>query len=331
MPRKVVCAGRRSAMRVIAGVAGVATAPGMCCVGWSCGRILSLALLGGITLSPVTGDSAHATQTAPTSTTQSWLSINGPWLCRTWSGTQAVVTGLSATATQGQTWQTGTGWFGLSDPSIGMTIHCTLRWQVSSDGQVTSEMPGWVPDPTGELPPDTAADAGFPLSHQKPVVARKTLVRPKTTAKKTTPMKTSAPAANPGAHDPWAAVPGHPSYGMADFKGDPYSGFFGVCTWYAWYTHQSEPLMQLGNAGSWAANAPSHGLRVGSSPVVGATAVFQPGVEGAGGGGHAGHVEEVLGGGWFVISEMNFSWNGGGWGRVDWRFVYVRSGVSFIY
>ncbi len=67
------------------------------------------------------------------------------------------------------------------------------------------------------------------------------------------------------------------------------------------------------------------------SPAVGATAVFQPGVEGAGGGGHAGHVEEVLGGGWFVISEMNFSWNGGGWGHVDWRFVYVRSGVSFIY
>jgi hypothetical protein len=28
---------------------------------------------------------------------------------------------------------------------------------------------------------------------------------------------------------------------------------------------------------------------------------------------------------------MNFHWNGGGWGRVSYRFAYARSGVSFIY
>ena len=63
----------------------------------------------------------------------------------------------------------------------------------------------------------------------------------------------------------------------------------------------------------------------------GATVVFQPGVEGAGGAGHVAHVEAVYPGGWFLISEMNFYWNGGGWGRVDYRFAYARSGVSFIY
>ncbi len=300
------------------------------------GRILSLALLGGITLSPVAGEPTHATQVAPASTAQTWLSINGPWLCRTWSGTQTVMTGLSTTATQGRTWQTGTGWFGLSDPSIGMTMHCTLKWRASDDGRVTSEMPGWVPDPTGEMPP--TSDASDLVSHKKPVatvqlMVQKMVTKPKVmaTVKKAAPTAPAAPVASSGAYNAWAPVPGHPSYAMSDFTGDAYASYFGVCTWYAWYRHQGEPLMQLGNAESWPANAPRHGLQVGSSPAVGATAVFQPGVEGAGGGGHAGHVEAVLSGGWFIISEMNFSWNGGGWGHVDWRFVYVRSGVSFIY
>jgi len=39
----------------------------------------------------------------------------------------------------------------------------------------------------------------------------------------------------------------------------------------------------------------------------------------------------VYPGGWFLVSEMNFFWNGGGWGRVDYRFAHAGSGVSFIY
>ncbi len=90
-------------------------------------------------------------------------------------------------------------------------------------------------------------------------------------------------------------------------------------------------MTKLGMASQWAANAPRYGLRTGTTPVVGATAVFQPGVEGAGSGGHVAHVEQVLGGGWFIVSEMNFGLNGGGWGRVDWRYAYVAPGVAFIY
>ena len=45
----------------------------------------------------------------------------------------------------------------------------------------------------------------------------------------------------------------------------------------------------------------------------------------------AGRARAVVGGGWFMISEMNFYWNDGGWGKVDYRYVYVRSGVTFIY
>ncbi len=139
------------------------------------------------------------------------------------------------------------------------------------------------------------------------------------------------PGNPPGGIGPWTPVPGHPSYGMSDFSGDPYSWQFGECTWYGWYRHQNEPLGSFGMATQWIANARAHCLATGYSPAVGATAVFSPGVEGAGGGGHVGHVEEVLGGGWFIISEMNFYFNGGGWGRVDWRYVYVAPGVAFIY
>jgi hypothetical protein len=58
--------------------------------------------------------------------------------------------------------------------------------------------------------------------------------------------------------------------------------------------------------------------------------VFQPNVQGASSSGHVGVVEQILSGGWFLISEMNFYFNGGGFGRVSYRYVHVGSGVAFI-
>jgi hypothetical protein len=43
------------------------------------------------------------------------------------------------------------------------------------------------------------------------------------------------------------------------------------------------------------------------------------------------HVEAVYPGGWFLVSEMNFYVNGGGWARVDYRFAHVGGGVVFIF
>jgi surface antigen len=126
-------------------------------------------------------------------------------------------------------------------------------------------------------------------------------------------------------------VPGHPSFKVSRPKNGFYWWAFGQCTWWAQYKRQDENLRHMGNARYWAAGAASRGYRVGHTPRAGATVVFQPGVEGAGGAGHVAHVEKVYPGGWFLVSEMNFYWNGGGWGRVSYRFVYVRSGVSFIY
>jgi hypothetical protein len=42
------------------------------------------------------------------------------------------------------------------------------------------------------------------------------------------------------------------------------------------------------------------------------------------------HVEAVYPGGWFLVSEMNFYANGGGWRRVDYRFAHAGAGVWFI-
>ena len=59
--------------------------------------------------------------------------------------------------------------------------------------------------------------------------------------------------------------------------------------------------------------------------------IYPGGVQGAGGAGHVAHVIAVYPDGWFLVSEMNFYWNGGGWARVDYRYAHMGSGVMFIY
>jgi surface antigen len=118
---------------------------------------------------------------------------------------------------------------------------------------------------------------------------------------------------------------------MSDYKGDPYAYAFGQCTWWAQYERRDENLRGMGNARYWAGNAPKRGLHVGNSPRVGATVVFQPGVQGAGWAGHVAHVMALYPNGWFLISEMNSYGNGGGWGRVSFRYAHTGSGIQFIY
>ncbi|HLW01694.1 MAG TPA: CHAP domain-containing protein [Ktedonobacterales bacterium] len=107
---------------------------------------------------------------------------------------------------------------------------------------------------------------------------------------------------------------------------------WGYCTWWAAQTKLTENLENLGNAGAWTSNARRRGLPTGTLPRVGATVVFAPWVQGAGWLGHVAHVIEVSGR-YFRISEMNF-YGGtpfGGYGRVDYRWARIGSGVTFIY
>lgn len=301
------------------------------------GRILSLALLGGITLSPISATgNAHAARSAAPA--QSWLTLVGPWLCRTWADSptgdaqNALANALDQSLAPSMPDSVG----GSSGDA---TAHCTRRWHVDAQGRLLSDDPAWVSTPDGLWPSnlqDARPDA-YLMRVDHPAAKsmhteRHTKRRASSTGTGSSGGSWTPPPPPPGGYNAWAPVPGHPSYGMSDFAGDPWHAYFGFCTWWAWYRHQSEPLLKMGNAANWPRVAPSYGLHVGSKPVVGATAIFQPGVEGAdAGAGHAAHVEAVLGGGWFIISEMNFGWNGGGWGRVDWRYVYVAPGVSFIY
>lgn len=70
------------------------------------------------------------------------------------------------------------------------------------------------------------------------------------------------------------------------------------------------------------------GLHVGTAPALNAIAVFQPGVQGAGGYGHVAHVNVVsLDGVHFGMDETNV-W---GLGVVDLRMASAGPGVEFIY
>lgn len=61
----------------------------------------------------------------------------------------------------------------------------------------------------------------------------------------------------------------------------------------------------------------------------GAAVFFSGGVYGASSGGHWANVVSVHGS-WMLIIEENFSWRGGGFGRVDYRFVPIGGGESFM-
>jgi surface antigen len=180
--------------------------------------------------------------------------------------------------------------------------HCTTHWYRTRSGALVSRSLGWVPNVRASSGGSSSgvATVGF-----------------------------ASGGSAPGGVSQWAAPPGYHTWAMGDFSGDRYSSVFGVCTWYAWYRRQDRGF--LSNAASWASAARARGIATGSAPAAGATAVFAPGVQGAGGGGHVAHVESVLGGGWFIVSEMNFYFNGGGWGRVSYRYAHSGPGVAFVY
>jgi surface antigen len=97
------------------------------------------------------------------------------------------------------------------------------------------------------------------------------------------------------------------------------------------YKRPDENFSGMGDALNWANAARARGFTVTSTPAANGTVVFAPGVQGAGNLGHVSHVEKVLTGGWVLVSEMNFYWNGGGFARVDYRYIHVGTGVWFIH
>lgn len=258
-----------------------------------------LAVLGGVAMLTIVGAQVgHGTAHAATYLQyQRGLYLDNGWLCEGWANG---------------------------------TYHCTQHWHRDSAGHLVSDNQAWVPTSGGTVIASTDGDGDYdhdtsdgpaPAQHAAPVAP---------TGGAVYYVHTSSYSSTPAGISQWAYT-GHPAYGMSDYRGDPNAAFFGYCTWYAQYRRLDERLISLGYAAQWAFNAPAHGLRTGTVPVVGATVVFQPGVQGASSEGHVAHVEQVYSNGWFLVSAMSTYWNGGGWGRVSYVYAHTGYGVSFIY
>ncbi len=121
---------------------------------------------------------------------------------------------------------------------------------------------------------------------------------------------------------PWTVPPG--CYGGV-YKVNPANYVkrlgYGWCNWWAEVLRPDE--LQL----PWGA-----GLTHSSTPRVGATVFFSAHNQGASAAGHFAHAEAISPDGqWVLVSEMNNSWRGAGFAKVNYRYIHVEPGVMFIY
>jgi hypothetical protein len=89
----------------------------------------------------------------------------------------------------------------------------------------------------------------------------------------------------------------------------------------------AKPALRNWNADHWASNAKAAGFSVGTKPAVGAIAVWQAHVDGAGSVGHVAYVEQVRGDGAFYVSEEDFN----GSPAVHRRWVEPDGKAQFVY
>jgi hypothetical protein len=94
---------------------------------------------------------------------------------------------------------------------------------------------------------------------------------------------------------------------------------FGYCNWWVREQHLNHPDITEGN------------FPRSSIPKAGEAVWFDPNVQGASSEGHWAQLVAISPGGyWLLISEMNFGWRGGGFGRVDYRYIHTGPGVLFV-
>ena len=184
--------------------------------------------------------------------------------------------------------------------------HCTERWEVQS-GQIVSLHPTWVP---------VASGGSVPLSHPVTVPRNGTF----NTGLGGQPCRAAA-FVFPRVISSWTVPEG--CFGRI-FWPSPHNYVarpsYGWCNWWPEVLHPAY-------SGSTVLHLPSH-----RTPIVGAVVWFSGGVQGASWAGHYAQVVAISPNGyWLLITEMNFAWRGGGWQRVDYRFVHIGAGVSFRY
>lgn len=118
----------------------------------------------------------------------------------------------------------------------------------------------------------------------------------------------------------WSVPPGCYSQVFQPNPADyPARAAVGYCNWWVEQNHLSNPTITQGGQ-----------IYIGTKPVAGAAVWFAPGVQGASSEGHWAQLVAISPGGyWLLISEMNFSWRGAGFGRVDYRYVHVGPGLAY--
>jgi hypothetical protein len=178
--------------------------------------------------------------------------------------------------------------------------HCTQQWHWSG-GHAISDNPSFVPRlaTTSTALSAPVVTSGSVTSGQP---CRTTVVWPSSISQWTVPLGCYSKIYYPNP----ANYPSRPSYG-----------------WCNWWPEVLHPWL----SGSNALHLPSHG---GFAPRPGAVVYFRPYQQGASSAGHYAQVVAVHGS-WVLVTEMNFYWRGGGFKRVDYRFIHVSSGIDFRY
>lgn len=120
----------------------------------------------------------------------------------------------------------------------------------------------------------------------------------------------------------WTVPPG--CYGMI-YQPNPANYVqrpgFGYCNWWVRVTHPATPDITENTS------YPRGGV-----PAAGEAVFFDGNEQGALSEGHWAQVVAVAPDHyWILISEMNFAWRGGGFGRIDYRYVHVSPGLHFVY
>lgn len=204
--------------------------------------------------------------------------------------------------------------YGWTSPAI---YHCTQHWGWRN-GRPYS-FTGFVPN---SLP---AAGSGMAQSRDTSRVVTGPVAATAATAAAAAAATAGQPCHEavrfPATIGPWTVPSG--CYGgiyrpnPANYVGRP---SYGWCNWWP-------EVLNPRYSGYNALHQPGH-----AAPRVGAVVFFAPYVQGASSAGHYAQVVAIAPGGyWVLVTEMNFYWRGGGFARVDYRYVHVGWGVTFRY
>lgn len=195
------------------------------------------------------------------------------------------------------------------------TYHCTSHWH-RSGSRLVSDNPSWVPN-SGS----TSASSVKTQSASRPGAAPARIATSTASGSNTAyqPCRSSTmfPARITQWTTPVSCYAGIYHVNPANYV---YRSGFGWCNWWPEVLHPNQPNILWGS-----------GYHHSSAPTPGAVVRFAPGVQGASGAGHYAQVVAVAPDHyWALVTEMNFTWRGGGWQKVSYRYIHVGPGVTFI-